>query len=197
MKKMHPWEELSIRTHLAIQEALDVNENLAKEILSFTMKAQVFSKKSKNEATHIYDATIYVLYKKGVWQQVWEKVQIKSKVEFSYTNTSIGESRKARNRINSGKIFFSSKTKRIIGFDSKDVAWDKINLPENLGEVASWSEECLQNVKVPPSVKVILARRRYDFEKNCVTVTREKFVPDETVQLQIPEINLANFFDTL
>merc|ERR1719473_864625 len=153
-----------------IQEILEVDDDLANQIHAFVFKSQIFDRNSKNEATHIYQVPVYALYKKDVWQEVWENVELKTHSEFKF-NASIAESRVAKDRLKSGKVFFSSKTKTINLFDHK-FNLNEINLPTNLKCIKSSKKESLQLINIP-MVKKLWVRLEYSPEKGSFALVEK------------------------
>merc|ERR1711924_242388 len=92
--------------------------------------------------------SLYTHFTKRMYGKMFgKKIELRSKLEFKFT-TAIAESRIAKNRLNSGKIFFSTKTKTINLCD-ENLKLEGMNLPKNLECIKSSTKEYLKSVHIP------------------------------------------------
>ena len=109
------------------------------------------------------------------------------------------ESNKAKERINSGRVFWSTRTtKMVLPYARKIIVWGAANLPPNLAEIASSSKKKLQKAKVPPGVRRML--RNFKYEKGEYNYFEEEFIPEENPEEEKQEkpgakqMKLTTFF---
>ena len=131
--------------------------------------------RSKNEASQVFGVPLYALHKKDVWQEVWEKVELKNKEDFEF-GSAFYDHKISVKRFNSGKVYLSPKTKSINV--SRFMNWDTFHVPRDLEKIWAYGyrKDALREARVPSHIK--------RFVKTYV------FDPD-TKMMEIKEIDMG------